>query len=145
MCVNNPRDILQVKKQARRAALRRRDALSSSMRRKKSSLICETFLQSELFQQARCLFTYVSVRSEVDTAGIVNAALSLGKTVCAPLIDVTNKEMIACAIRDPERDLHPGTMGIPEPDLSFCPMVLPGDVDCVLVPSRQRLAAYAAT
>ena len=77
------------------------------------------------------------MHSEVQTHAIVQAALEQQKTVCVPLIDPEKKEMIACAITDPARDLHPGTLGIPEPDHSTCPPVSACDIDLVIVPGLE--------
>jgi 5-formyltetrahydrofolate cyclo-ligase len=134
MCDPSARDTAQLKKKVRAAALTRREALSDLIRSEKSSLIFNRLIRFEQFRKARCVFIYVSVRSEVQTEGIVRAALAQGKTVCVPLVDKKNKEVIACSVSDPERDLHPGTMGIPEPDRLTCPTVSACDIDCVLVP-----------
>ena len=134
MCDPSAHDMAQLKKQVRAAALIRRETLSDSIRAEKSSLISNRLIRFEQFRKARCVFIYVSVRSEVQTEGIVQAALSQGKTVCMPLVDKKNTEMIACAVSDPERDLHPGIMGIPEPDRLTCPTVSACDIDCALVP-----------
>ena len=91
-------DLTKPKKQARIEALTRREALSDSIRAEKSASIARRLIKLELFQKARCVFIYVAVRSEVDTAFIVQTALALGKTVCVPLIDQDKKEMSACAI-----------------------------------------------
>ena len=80
---------------------------------------------------------YVSVHSEVHTHAILQSALMQQKTVCVPLIEAQKKEMIACAITDPGRDLHPGTLGIPEPDQQTCPLVAAGDIDLVIVPGLE--------
>ena len=134
MCDHNSRDMAQLKQQVRIAALNRRNALFSLIRAEKSSLICEKLLRLESFQKTRCLFIYVAVRSEVYTEEILQAALALGKTVCVPLIDKKNKEMIACVVSDPKHELHPGTMGIPEPDRDSCAVIKPCDIDLALVP-----------
>jgi len=124
----------QRKQQARAAALVRRDAVCDSARAEKSRQIFHRLILCAQFKKARCVFTYVSMRSEVDTQAIMQAALAIGKTVCVPLVDMQNHEMIACAVSDPESDLHPGTMGISEPDRLTCPAVSPDEIDFVLVP-----------
>ena len=127
-------DMRQLKKQARVAALIRRETLSDSIRLEKSSLISKRLIRCENFRKAHCVFVYVAVHIEVQTEGIIQAALAQGTMVCVPLIDKKNKEMIACAVSDPEHDLRPGTMGIPEPDRNSCPIIQPSDIDCAIVP-----------
>ena len=130
-------DFTQRKKQARIEALARRNALDDTLRAKKSALITQRLLRLELFQKARCVFMYVSVHSEVDTHRIIQAALVQQKTVCVPFVDMEKKEMIACAITDPGRDLHSGMLGIPEPDRRSCPLVAACDIDLVIVPGLE--------
>jgi 5-formyltetrahydrofolate cyclo-ligase len=83
------------------------------------------------------MFIYVSVHSEVQTHAILQTALEQQKTVCVPLIDREKKEMIACAITDPGRDLHSGMLGIPEPDQRSCPPVAARDIDLIIVPGLE--------
>ena len=130
-------DFTQRKKQARIEAMARRNALDVRLRAKKSALITQRLLGLELFQKARCVFMYVSVHSEVQTHAILQTALEQQKTVCVPLIDREKKEMLACAITDPGRDLHPGMLGIPEPDKRTCPLVAACDIDLVIVPGLE--------
>jgi 5-formyltetrahydrofolate cyclo-ligase len=124
----------QRKQQARSEALSRRESLGDRRRAEKSALIARRLINLELFQKARCVFIYVAVRSEVQTHAILKAALKLRKTVCVPLIDPDKKEMSACAITDPACDLHPGTLGIPEPDRVLCPAIKICEIDCAIIP-----------
>jgi 5-formyltetrahydrofolate cyclo-ligase len=130
-------DLTQRKKQARLEAMARRNALDDMHRAGKSALITQRLLSLELFQKARCMFIYVSVHSEVQTHAILQTALEQQKTVCVPLIDREKKEMVACAITDPGRDLHTGMLGIPEPDPRTCPPVAARDIDLVIVPGLE--------
>jgi 5-formyltetrahydrofolate cyclo-ligase len=127
-------DLLQRKQQVRAEALVVRENLDSILRAEKSTLIAQRCMSLELFRNAQCVFVYISVRSEVQTHAILTAALEQRKTVCVPLIDPEKQEMHACVIRDPSRDLHPGILGIPEPDRLTCPTVPACDIDCALVP-----------
>jgi 5-formyltetrahydrofolate cyclo-ligase len=127
-------DLLQCKQRVRAEALAVRENLDSRLRAEKSTLIAQRCMSLELFRKAQCVFVYISVRSEVQTYAILKAALEQKKTVCVPLIDSGKQEMLACVIRDPSRDLHPGIMGIPEPDRLTCPTVPACDIDCALVP-----------
>ena len=127
-------DLLQRKQRVRAEALAVRENLDSRLRAEKSTLIAQRCMRLELFRNAQCVFVYISVRSEVQTYAILKAALEQKKIVCVPLIDFEKQEMHACVIHDSLRDLHPGIMGIPEPDRVTCPTVSACDIDCVLVP-----------
>jgi 5-formyltetrahydrofolate cyclo-ligase len=126
--------MVQQKKQVRAEALALRNALGEQARVAKSALIAKRLISTDFFKKVGCIFIFVSVRSEVHTGAIMQTALALGKTVCVPLIDMKNKAMIACAVTDPARDLHPGIMGIPEPDRSTCAPVPACEIDCAIVP-----------
>jgi len=129
--------LTQRKKQARLEALARRNALADTLRAEKSALITQRLLTLELFQKSRCMFIYVSVHSEADTHRIIQAALLQQKAVCVPFVDMEKKEMIACVITDPGRDLHAGMLGIPEPDRRSCPLVAACGIDLVIVPGLE--------
>jgi len=126
--------IKQLKRQARTEALTRREALGEELRAEKSAVIAGRLSRLELFKNARCVFIYVAVRSEVQTRAIIQAALQQGTTVCVPCIDAGKKIMIPCAISDPARELHSGLLGIPEPDPSVCSPVAIHDIDLAIVP-----------
>jgi len=127
-------DMQQRKCEARAAALARRDALGAALRAGKSDLIAHTLTGLDLFRRSRCVFIYVSVRSEVATGGIISAALAYSKTVCVPLIDAAAQRMDARVITDPDRDLHSGRLGILEPDERICPQAALSDIDLAVVP-----------
>lgn len=126
--------IRQLKQQARSQAFSRREALGEEPRAEKSAVIAGRFSRLELFKNARCVFIYVSVRSEVCSRAIIQAALQQGTTVCVPCIDAGKKIMIPCAITDPARELYSGLLGIPEPDPSVSPPVAIHDIDLAVVP-----------
>lgn len=127
-------DIRGLKKSVRVEARAHRDALNEDLRAEKSALIAARLINLDIFQRARCVFVYVSVRSEVCTRSLIQAALQKGARVCVPLIEAHTKCMIPCAISDPARDLHPGMLGIPEPDTHLCPPVASHDIDLTIVP-----------
>jgi 5-formyltetrahydrofolate cyclo-ligase len=84
--------------------------------------------------EARVISTYLEIGSEVRTMEIARWALRNGKTVIVPVIDRADKRLIFSELRAPDKELRPGTHGIPEPGAEFLrPMPLE-DADVVLVP-----------
>lgn len=81
--------------------------------------IFEKLKSDELFQNAKCIFCYVSYGSEPDTEKILEEILSLGKTLCVPKCIDNSGEMIATEIKSLE-ELVSGMYGIKEASVP-CP------------------------
>jgi 5-formyltetrahydrofolate cyclo-ligase len=122
---------LTTKAELRAKMLALREALSSEDVARRSASIRRRVLEVAEVKAARSVFTYVSAGGEVDTRGIIEALLKLGKIVSVPLI-IGNGIMEACRIRGLE-DLAPGKFGIlaprtpspvpAPPDVCLCPGV----------------------
>jgi len=124
--------LLETKARLRRQALAHRDALAAPVRATHSEAIVRLLLAFAPYRQAERLGVYLPIRSEVDTRGLIAAALAEGKQVAAP---VTRWEERALDFRylGGDRDLVPGRGGIPEPG-PHCPAADLAGLDLVLVP-----------
>lgn len=71
------------------------------------------------YKDCQVLFTYVSVKNEVDTIKIIEHALSCGKTVAVPKTIPERHEMEFYCIHS-LNDLQPSKFGLLEPDLKKC-------------------------
>jgi 5-formyltetrahydrofolate cyclo-ligase len=96
----------------------------------KSAAAQGQLLSLPIFQQAGVLALYSPVRNEVETAGLLNAALAAGKTVCYPC--VTGDDLNFYPVHGPA-DLHPGCFGIREPEVKMG-RIDPATLDFLLVP-----------
>lgn len=96
--------------------------------------IQEKLLEHEAFQKAGTVCFFVSLPEEVDTRSMIAKALKSGKTVLVPLADLENKELKLYEIREPEKDLAPGALGIPEPRPEKTRRAEAKEVQCVIVP-----------
>lgn len=119
----------ELRKQMR--AIRR--ALPVEARARRAAEITRRVLDREEFLVAGCLLSFVPLRTEVDTAAIVDAARARGARIVLPRVDV---EADALVLHDhlPGAALEEGGFGVPEP-LPTAPRVDPADVDFVLVPA----------
>ena len=128
-------DNLKAKKELlRHEVLAKRDARSAEERLKKSSEIVSRLLKQPDIIKAKNIFTYVSFRSEVNTHGMIDSFLGLGKAVSVPFTDMNKKTIIPSIIKSVKNDLVPGTFGISEPVAEkLCP-VLVDDIDIVIMP-----------
>lgn len=100
------------KKQLRRQALARRDGLTAKERKAYSETIIKKLTKLPCYLQAEAVLAYISFRSEVDTAPLLEQAFADGKAVFAP--KVLGREMAFFQISGPE-DLTEGYQGIREP------------------------------
>ena len=102
-------------KKALRARYRAlRCSIDSDLRDAENKKIYEHLAGSKTFKNAKTIFVYVSIGSEVSTDKIIKKALEDGKQVAVPLCDTQNKTMYAVVIKDTS-ELLCGSYGIPEP------------------------------
>ena len=119
------------KRQLRREMKTRLSALSEVYLRAAGDGIRQAVLSSECYQAARKVFVYVSVGREMDTRGLIQAALDGGKQVYAPRCEGAGV-MHAVRIRS-LMELFPGMMDIPEP-LEGTEYADPEEIDLVIAP-----------
>lgn len=99
----------------------------------KSREIIGRIMGLKAFEEAGLIFSYVAFRHEVETRGLIEAALAAGKRVAVPLVDKANRRLLALEITGWE-DLAPGIWGIPEPKLEAGRVLAPTAIDLVIVP-----------
>ncbi|MFO7760926.1 MAG: 5-formyltetrahydrofolate cyclo-ligase [Thermodesulfobacteriota bacterium] len=132
MC-SNPANTDERRK-LRKTVLARRDSLTGTAIKEKSSLILDRFLTIEELSRASCVMLYVNYRSEVNTRPLIAGLRDKGITVAAPVIDADHYRLIPYIIENASEDLIPGYCGIPEPDAGKLPELDPAELDIVLVP-----------
>lgn len=121
-----------MKKILREMALQRRDAASLEVRREKSEKIKEHVLHSEAYQEARRVFSFVSMGSEVETRGILEQAWQDGKTVAVPKTE-RGRSMYFLPIQS-LTELREGRFGVMEPFGNREQEIIPCAGDLFLVP-----------
>lgn len=94
-------------------------------------IIFNKLTQSEVFNNAKILFIYVSKNTEVDTIKIIKYALSLDKTVCVPKC-LENSQMKAYKIKSFD-DLEIGKFNILEPK-SYSKEIDKINIDLAVIP-----------
>ena len=108
------------KRSLRSQLLAKRLALSHEVWLKSSRSAQRNLLSLNEYIQADSVALYVAVHQEVDTSGLLLAAVQSGKRVLYPAL--CGKQMVFRAV-DRFDALHPGAFGIPEPP--------PTGVDCL--------------
>ena len=97
----------------RRDMAARRDALDAELRRSASAEIARHLMASGIWRDARSVFAYFAVGSEVQTMALMEAALREGKALYLPRCQSGGRMQ---AVRVCSLDaLIPGRFGIPEP------------------------------
>jgi 5-formyltetrahydrofolate cyclo-ligase len=117
----------------RREVLALRDTLPVDVRAAASTAIAQRVAALPEFRAARAVLLTLPLRSEWNTRPLVRAALAAAKTVVVPRVDRQARMLELHSIEDPDRDVVPGHLDIPEP-LSTRPRVPREAIEFVLVP-----------
>jgi 5,10-methenyltetrahydrofolate synthetase len=118
----------------RQLALAARARLTSEERIAGSAAIWERLQQLPEYRKAARLLVFVGFGTEVATLPMIKAMLRQGKGVFAPKVIAEEPDMELRQVTQPEVQLKPGIMGIPEPD-ETCPLVSADDFDLIVVPA----------
>lgn len=121
-----------MKKELRAEALKRRDEMPLAERNEKSRQITAHILQSEVYQKAKRIFTFVSMGSEVETRGIMAQAWKDGKIVAVPKTE-KGRAMYFLPIQS-FAELQEGRFGVMEPLGGKEAAIVPERDDLFLVP-----------
>ena len=120
------------KKELRKEALKYYNGEFLPKRDEISADITGKVLSLSEYKTARTVFCYVGRHNEIDTSGLIKAALADGKTVAVPLSAVKGA-MSARRITSLE-ELKKGRYGVMEP-YEDSEVVEPDDIDLALIPS----------
>jgi 5-formyltetrahydrofolate cyclo-ligase len=119
------------KKSLRKLMLDRRRALSAADRRRNSRLIQEKLISRAEYADAHVVALYSPIHNEVEMEGVVDHALSSGKTVLLPAVSRTGgllfRELTQTSC------MHEGKYGILEPCVSNR-VYDPAEADIIVVP-----------
>ena len=127
------RNIREIKINLRAKHRRFRERMNPEQKRKLDAAIEAKVLGLREYAQAGTVFTYVSKSIEVDTTGIIRAALLNHKRVAVPRCVPGTREMEFYAINSME-DLEPGAFGVLEPKPKAENLVDRGEKGLCIVP-----------
>lgn len=126
--------IAQKRDSLRAETLHRREQLPSTLRATLSQQIvahCVDWIQAEGGPEPVML--YLSMRSEVETIGLLEQLLRAGRQVCAPVVNMRDRQLIPRQLCDVETTLVRHPYGMLEPKAT-CPMVSPSRLRLIFVP-----------
>ena len=121
------------RERVRTETLHRREALTSEERTRLSQRIVDAtarWMQREGFDS---VMLYLSMRSEVETTGLLEELLNSGKQVCAPVVDTERLELIPRQIRNLKTGLVRHPYGMLEPNAT-CPIFPTEHLQLIVVP-----------
>ena len=123
-----------MKNKIRDRILRDRESLPSERIAAKSRAIAERLFGLAEFTAAGTVMFYVSQRSEVGTRRMIEDVLQSGRKVAVPVTVPEGRKLIPVLIRDPDRELSPGSQGILEPDPGNGRAIDPAEIDLIVLP-----------
>lgn len=115
-------DIRLVKKELRTAMKARLAAVSPHETLHAAKSVLAQLESLEQWKRADIVLAFLSMKDEIDTIPILNAALDQGKTLTVPR--VVGPDLVFCQIQDLEKDVAPGAFGILEPVSGLCPVAV---------------------
>lgn len=104
-----------------------------SRKAQRSRAIGEALFATAFYRRASLVLCYVSLEDEVDTYPVIRRALADGKAVAVPYCTDRRGHMLFYRITS-LNDLHTGSFGVKEPDITRCEEVTGFDDSIVLVP-----------
>ena len=121
------------RERVRAETLHQRDGLVPEVRAVFSRQIVDSamcWIQSKGFD---AVMLYLSMRSEVETGGLLERLLHAGKRVCAPVVDTDHNRLIPRRIQEAETALVRHRYGMLEPNTA-CPLVPITELQLIVVP-----------
>lgn len=103
-----------MKKYLREKIKKERENLNIEIVMGKSIKCSNTFFDSNLYQEAKTIMSYVSIKNEVDTSFINRKILENNKILILPVIEKNNDFIKAVRCID-DKNMKKGTYGISEP------------------------------
>ncbi|RKU24135.1 5-formyltetrahydrofolate cyclo-ligase [Candidatus Poribacteria bacterium] len=121
------------RERVRAEVLRQRDELAPELRAVSSQQIADavaSWIKNEGFDT---IMLYFSMRSEVETDGLLERLLHTGKQICAPVVDTDQHRLIPRRIQESKTALVRHRYGMLEPNLT-CPFMPITELQLIIVP-----------
>lgn len=125
--------IIPTKQELRQAILERILKQKEDESSFKSRVILEKLLALPVFQRAKTILFYASIKGEVDTFAMIERAFALEKRVLLPVVRKREKRIVPVAVSSLS-GLKKGAYGILEPESRDAAAVPLSEIDLVVVP-----------
>lgn len=124
---------IQMKQKIRTEMIERRRALTVAERQLRSEAAQVSLILGDTFRHARLILLYHPFRGEAETGLIAREAVTAGKRLALPRVQMMPKQLWLHAYSGNPDDLVAGAFGILEPDPAS-PLVEAAEIDLVVVP-----------
>jgi 5-formyltetrahydrofolate cyclo-ligase len=122
------------KEAIRRQLFLKRKKLTPEYILKKSKIIADNLLKLDIYQQSTNIMLYVATKLEVQTQEIIKSAQQDKKNIFVPLIIRGSRNLFPSLVKDFEKELIRGDLGIFQPSKEFYRICPPDILDLVIVP-----------
>jgi len=126
--------MLSSKDTLRKQVLAHRDAISSEVHRTYSISLLMNLSSLPEWKKAKTVLLYLGIKTEFDPTPLVEAALSMEKTVVLPRILKGENRLEIRQVQSLDQNCIPGVWGLREPNPVTCPEITPLQLDFILVP-----------
>ena len=118
----------------RAEAIRRRDNIPPAVRSELSQRINNRVINWIGGNPVNSVQLYLSMRSEVETDGLLDYVLASDKIALAPVTDMQRRTLSPHRISNPFKDFVFHPYGMREPNQKTCPVFPPDQIDLIIVP-----------
>jgi len=125
---------VKTKSEIRKEIRKKLENQSEAERQERSLTIKKRLFSLPEFKNAKMIMFYVSTEREVDTHGMIDDALRMGKKIAVPYVIKDEGRMTPSLIKNRTEDLQEGSYGIPEPKKDSLEAVSKEELDMVVVP-----------
>lgn len=127
-------DLRQMRVCLRAESIRRRDNIPPAIRSKLSQRIINRVINWIEGEGINVVQLYLSMRSEVETDGLLDYLIAREITALAPVTDTQRRTLTPHRISNPKTDLVFHPYGMCQPNRKACPLFPPNQIDLIIVP-----------
>lgn len=127
-------DAKQERERLRTEALHKRDSIPPSVRAELSRQIVDRAINWVNTNRANTVLIYLSMRSEVETDGLLDYLLTQNKIALAPVMDLKRRSLTPYRIVDAKKDLLLHPYGMYQPNRETCSPFPVDQIDLIFVP-----------
>ena len=124
----------QERERLRAEALHKRDSILPSVRTELSRQIINYAINWIEVNRANAVLIYLSMRSEVETGGLLDYLLAQNKIALAPVMDTKQRSLTPHRIIDAKKELVLHPYGMYQPNREICPPFPLDQIDLIFVP-----------
>ena len=118
----------------RTEALHKRDSIPPNVRAELSRQIVDHAINGIEKNRANAVLIYLSMRSEVETGGLLDYLLAQNKIALAPVMNMKRRTLTPYRIKAPKKDLLLHPYGMYQPNRETCAPFPVDQIDLIFVP-----------